>query len=114
MDTNLVSLLIQQLAAKSAPAVSPGLEGLKLILNLVGPLLTTMLAAIILYLQTKTAASVKEVHTAVNSERTASLLEIKELRADIAVMNQNKALSDQRQSEALVVAQTKIAASSKP
>jgi len=93
MDTNIVTLLVQQMLKNAQPvAENTTLEALRLIIQMINPIL----AAVIIFIQAKAAASLREVHTAVNSERTASLAEIQRLRVDIAAMVQMKAVEDER------------------
>jgi hypothetical protein len=90
MDTNLLQLLVAQ-SARVAPADHTAIDAIKLIFEMLGP----VMAALILFIQSKTTTTLKEVHVAVNSERTANLEEIKRLHSSIEDLQRSIAFSDE-------------------
>ena len=99
MDTNLISALVNALADKQVPASSSGVGSTVLIVMILAALAPT-LTSLVGLLQAKTNAALSEknsqtldkVHTAVNSERTEMIKEVKNLRAEVALLLQIRAV----------------------
>ena len=98
MDTNLLAALVNALADKQVSnSAGMGSTGLIIIvLAALAPTLTSLVGLI----QAKTNAAISDknsqtldkVHTAVNSERTEMMKEVKNLRAEVALLLQIRAV----------------------
>lgn len=94
IDTNTLAILVAALQQKSSSLPSSNL-------TLILVTLTPLLAAVAAWFAKKTAASVDLIHTAVNSERTATLQEIKSLKDEVLKLSEKIAFSEgQKESQA--------------
>lgn len=93
MDTNLVTLLLQQLAAKQVEQPSPSLQIWHMALIALGPLL----GAVTLYVAKKTSETVEKVQRANDGERTARESLIGQLKDDILLLSKEQAVSRERE-----------------
>lgn len=93
MDTNAVEIVAEAIKIASSQDRSPSIY--------VGVLVVAMLptfAAIAAWIQAKaTGAGVQEIHKAVNSERSAMIETVAELRKEIQLMAADRAKSDENQ-----------------
>ncbi len=121
MDTNLVTAIVTALIAKQGS----GGQSSSFIITVIAAFVIQIITNIASFLQAKSAAlsaveakvkameaaeqarkmaletnvSVQAIHTAVNSERTAMMLELKEAREEIRLMSSGKAADDERERE---------------
>lgn len=93
MDTNLVALLLQQLATKQVEHSNASLQIWQMVIFALGPLL----GAITLYIAKKTADSVEKVRQANDGERTARESLIADLRDSILQLSKEQAVSRERE-----------------
>lgn len=93
MDTNLVALLLQQLAAKQVEQPSSSLQIWQMALFALGPLL----GAVTLYVAKKTSETVEKVQRANDGERTARESLIGQLKDDILLLSKEQAVSRERE-----------------
>lgn len=106
MDTNLVTTLLTLLSQQKAEAGggldNSGLLIASMVVNAVAPLL----AALVIYIQSRgTSVTVKEIHTAVNSERTATLKLLEDLRQELLqTKTENAAMREQAKVQQIVTA----------
>ena len=98
MDTNLLTVLVSALADKQV-SHSGGVGSTGLIIIVLAALAPT-LTSLVGLIQAKTNAAISDknsqtldkVHTAVNSERTEMIKEVKNLRAEVALLLQIRAV----------------------
>ncbi len=81
MDTNSLAALAAMLSQDRAPDN----QSMLLIFGVVATAITSLAGAVIAYFS---RGEIVKIHTAVNSERTAMLLEIKTLRDEILSLSQ--------------------------
>lgn len=101
MDTNLIASILKEMAAQSSSSGSVNVNFLMIIVAAVAPTLVALAA----YLQAKAskilsednAVTLEKVHTAVNSERTAMLEVIKNLRQEMSEMVKGNAVLHERE-----------------
>lgn len=95
MDTNLAKIVIDLLANQPPPSSS---NNTVLIVTIICASLASTLTAVAAFIQSraskttaeKTSETVKEVHTAVNSERTAMVQKLEDLTAEILRLHGDK------------------------
>lgn len=99
MDTNTLMILVQLLEARYHAPPSP--PSTPLILTAIAPTLAALTACLLAWAtRVKTqeiAASVDKVHTAVNSERTAMLAELKQAKEEILEISKKFATLEEKE-----------------
>jgi hypothetical protein len=104
MDTNSFNAIITALA-QNQPRPSDVVVGLELVLKALAP----VLAALAAYFARQTLSTTKEVHVAVNSERTAMIAEVKALRDEILDISKEKSTLEENARGKQVAADVKVA-----
>jgi len=104
MDTNLTLILIKALTDQKTSSPHDGNQLIVLVIGMIIAAVAPTLAAIAAYYKARaseantaeikkeainTTESVKEIHIAVNSERSAMLMEVKNLRDEILRISKN-------------------------
>lgn len=98
MDTNLLEILVRRLIEGNQPAVSDGVVITGMFIAFLGPLVSSValyFSVKAAHHSAKTAEETGKIHVAVNSERTATLEQIKTLREDILKLTTENVVLEQ-------------------